>query len=55
MRLVLEHLRDVRNHLVHEHGIKSNIDSYFAAVETYHRGLNPLSSRARQWTTLRSL
>jgi len=34
MRLVLEHLRDVRNHLVHEQGIKSNIDSYLQQLKS---------------------
>ncbi len=34
MRLVLEHLRDVRNDLVHEQGIKSNIDSYLQQLKS---------------------
>jgi hypothetical protein len=39
MRLVLEHLRDVRNHLVHEQGIKSNIDSYLQQLKSITEGL----------------
>jgi hypothetical protein len=34
MLLVLEHLRDVRNQLVHGHEVRSNIDSYLQQLKT---------------------
>jgi hypothetical protein len=53
MRLVLEHLRDVRNQLVHEQQVRSNIDSYLQQLKNITEALIRFHFvRGRQYRSL---